>query len=125
MGYEAQKVFAAVDWFTKRNEERSVPIGLAGYGERGLIALTLVSGYFQGRTELWKEPIYRDFWGLLREFGDAELASLIAPRGLVVEATRGPRISGPPPPTRERRGATPNGALADPPLDSVRAGLRR
>jgi hypothetical protein len=86
-----------------------------GYGEGGLIALysaaldprvqaTLVSGYFQGRTELWKEPIYRGLWGLLREFGDAELASLIAPRGLVVEATRGPRISGPPPPTQERRG---------------------
>ena len=136
IGYEVQKVLAAVDWFTKRNEERSVPIGLAGYGEGGLIVLysaaldprvqaTLVSGYFQGRTELWKEPIYRDLWGLLREFGDAELASLIAPRGLVVEASRGPRISGPPPPTQERRGATPNGALADPPLDSVRAEVER
>jgi len=136
IGYEVQKVLAAVDWFTKRNEERAVPIGLAGYGEGGLIALysaaldprvqaTLVSGYFQGRTELWKEPIYRDLWGLLREFGDAELASLIAPRGLVVEASRGPRISGPPPPTQERRGATPNGALADPPLNSVRAEVER
>ena len=60
IGYEVQKVLAAVDWFTKRNEERSVPIGLAGYGEGGLIALysaaldprvqaTLVSGYFQRR----------------------------------------------------------------------------
>ncbi len=136
VGYEVQKVLAAVDWFTKRNEERSVPIGVAGYGEGGLIALysaaldpriesTLVSGYFQVRTELWKEPIYRDLWGLLREFGDAELASLIAPRALVVEAARGPRISGPPQPTQERRGATPNGALVDPPLDSVRAEVER
>jgi dienelactone hydrolase len=132
VGYEVQKVLAAVDWLTKRNEERSVPIGLAGYGEGGLIALysaaldprvqaTLVSGYFQRRTELWKEPIYRDLWGLLREFGDAELASLIAPRALVVEASRGPHISGPPSSTQERQGAAPNGALADPPLDSVRA----
>ena len=136
IGYEVQKVLAAVDWFTRRNEERSAPIGLTGYGEGGLISLytaaldprvqaTLVSGYFQGRTELWKEPIYRDLWGLLREFGDAELASLIAPRGLVVEASRGPHISGPPPPTQERSGATPNGALADPPLDSVRAEVER
>jgi dienelactone hydrolase len=136
VGYEVQKVLAAVDWFTKRNEERSVPIGVAGYGEGGLIALysaaldprveaTLVSGYFQGRTGLWKEPIYRDLWGLLREFGDAELASLIAPRALVVEATRGVRISGPPPPTQERRGATPNGTLVDPPFDSVRAEVER
>ena len=136
VGYEVQKVLAAVDWFTKRNAERSVPIGVAGYGEGGLIALysaaldarveaTLVSGYFQARTELWKEPIYRDLWGLLREFGDAELASLIAPRPLVIEATRGVRISGPPPPTQERRGATPNGTLVDPPLDSVRAEVER
>jgi dienelactone hydrolase len=136
LGYEVQKVLAAVDWFTKRNEERSLPIGVAGYGEGGLIALysaaldsrvqaTLVSGYFQVRTGLWKEPIYRDLWGLLREFGDAELASLIAPRALVVEATRGVRISGPPPPTQERRGATPNGTLVDPPLDSVRAEVER
>ena len=69
-----------------------MPIGVAGYGEGGLIALysaaldpriqaTLVSGYFQQRDGLWKEPIYRDVWGLLREFGDAEIASLIAPRG--------------------------------------------
>ncbi|HXJ37989.1 MAG TPA: dienelactone hydrolase family protein [Bryobacteraceae bacterium] len=136
IGYEVQKVLAAVDWFTKRNEERSIPIGVAGYGEGGLIALysaaldprveaTLVSGYFQVRAGLWKEPIYRDLWGLLREFGDAELASLIAPRALVVEAARGPRISGPPPPTQERRGATPNGTLVDPPLDSVRAEVER
>ena len=136
VGYEVQKVLAAVDWFTKRNEERSVPIGVAGYGEGGLLALysaaldpriqaTLVSGYFQQRTQLWKEPIYRDLWGLLREFGDAELASLIAPRALIIEASRGPRISGPPAPTQERQGATPNGELADPPLDSVRTEIER
>jgi len=136
IGYEVQKVLAAVDWFTKRNEERSLPIGVAGYGEGGLIALysaaldpriqaTLVSGYFQQREGLWKEPIYRDAWGLLREFGDAEIASLIAPRGLIVEASRGPHIAGPPPGTAERKGAAPNGTLADPPLDSVRAEIQR
>jgi dienelactone hydrolase len=136
VGYEVQKVLAAVDWFTTRDEERSVPIGVAGYGEGGLIALysaaldpriqaTLVSGYFQRREELWKEPIYRDVWGLLREFGDAEVASLIAPRALVVEASRGPHISGPPSPTKERKGAAPNGTLADPPLESVQAEVER
>jgi dienelactone hydrolase len=136
IGYEVQKVLAAVDWFTTRNEGRSVPIGIAGYGEGGLIALysaaldpriqaTLVSGYFQQREELWKEPIYRDIWGLLREFGDAEIASLIAPRGLIVEASRGPHITGPPPPARDRQGAAPNGTLADPPIDSVRVEVKR
>jgi len=136
IGYEVQKVLAAVDWFTTRNEGRSVPIGVAGYGEGGLIALysaaldpriqaTLVSGYFQQREELWKEPIYRDIWGLLREFGDAEIASLIAPRGLIVEASHGRHVAGPPPPARDRQGAAPNGTLADPPIDSVRVEVKR
>ncbi|HLM98726.1 MAG TPA: dienelactone hydrolase family protein [Bryobacteraceae bacterium] len=136
IGYEVQKILAAVDWLAKQNDERTLPIGVAGYGEGGLIALysaaldpriqaTLVSGYFQQREELWREPIYRDVWGLLREFGDAEIASLIAPRALVVEASRGPHISGPPSPTKERKGAAPNGTLADPPLESVRAEVER
>ena len=136
IGYEVQKVLAAVDWFAKQNVDLSVPIGVAGYGEGGLIALysaaldpriqaTLVSGYFQGREAVWTEPIYRDVWGLLREFGDAEIASLVAPRALVIEASRGPHVSGPPSPTEERHGAAPNGALADPPLDSVNAEVER
>ena len=41
---------------------------------RGLRA-TLVSGYFQPARALWREPIYRDVWGLLREFGDADIAA--------------------------------------------------
>jgi len=40
------------------------------------------------------EPIYRNVWSLLREFGDAELASLVLPRALVVEHSPGPAISG-------------------------------
>ena len=46
------------------------------------IEAALVSGYFDSRQRLWEEPIYRNVFGLLREFGDAEIASLIAPRGL-------------------------------------------
>ena len=66
-------------------------IGVAGYSEGGLIAFyaaavdkridaVLVSGYFNSRQRVWDEPIYRNVWGLLSEFGDAEIASLIAPR---------------------------------------------
>lgn len=133
IGYEVQKVLAAVDWFTRENATRSVPIGVAGYGEGGLVALysaaldprvraTVVSGYFQSRQDLWGEPVYRDVWGLLCEFGDAELVSLIAPRALIVEASRGPEVDGPPPPTKKREGATPNGRLTTPALASVRGG---
>ena len=136
IGYEVQKVLAGVDWFTQENSSRILPIGVAGYGEGALLALysaaldpriqaTLVSGYFQSRQEVWKEPVYRDVWALLHEFGDAELTSLIAPRALIVEASRGPQIFGPPAPTKERAGATPNGRLDTPPLESVRMEVER
>ncbi|MEX2404143.1 MAG: prolyl oligopeptidase family serine peptidase, partial [Balneolales bacterium] len=49
------------------------------------IDAVLVSGYFDSRQQVWDEPIYRNVWGLLEEFGDAEIASLIAPRSLVIE----------------------------------------
>jgi dienelactone hydrolase len=136
IGYEVQKVLAAVDWFEHENAAHAVPIGIAGYGEGGLEALyaasldsriraTLVSGYFQSRQELWQEPIYRDVWGLLREFGDAELARMAAPRALIVEASRFPEVSGPPPATADRKGAAPVGRITTPPLESVRSEVER
>ena len=135
-GFEVQKILAGVDWFEHEQSNHRAPIAVAGYGEGGLLALysaaidprirsTLVSGYFQSRQEVWKEPVYRDVWALLTEFGDAELASLIAPRSLVIEASKGPQITGPPPSTAERSGATPNGTLTTPSLPSVQAEVER
>ncbi len=103
-GYEVQKIEALVDWFDEQKSPDQ-KIGIAGYGEGGLLALytaaldtrvnaTLVSGYFAPREEIWKEPIYRNVWGLLKEFGDAEIASLIAPRSLVIEYSEVPRYDG-------------------------------
>jgi len=100
IGYEVQKVLAAVDWFESRREPNA-KIGVVGFREGGLIAFyaaaadtridaTLVSGYFDSRQKLGLEPLYRNVWGLLREFGDAEIATLIAPRGLVVEHSAAP-----------------------------------
>jgi hypothetical protein len=43
---------------------------------------------------VWAEPIYRNVWGLLREFGDAEIAGLILPRTLLVEHCAAPDITG-------------------------------
>ena len=137
MGFEVQKVLAAIDWFTHETAKQPAPLGVIGYGEGGLLALysaaidlkieaAVVSGYFQSRQELWKEPIYRDVWALLREFGDAELASLIAPRALIVEATAGPEVDGPPPATEYHKGsACPNGKLISPPLNSVQEEVER
>jgi len=136
IGYETQKVLSAVDWFEHENARRKTPIAVAGYGEGGLLALysaaideriaaTLVSGYFQPRQNLWKEPIYRDVWGLLREFADAEIAGMIAPRTLVVEAARAPDVAGPPPETKERQGAAPVGRIDTPPLPLVEEEVAR
>ncbi|MBN8730815.1 MAG: dienelactone hydrolase family protein, partial [Acidobacteria bacterium] len=116
IGYEVQKALAAVDWMTRTHPQ--LPTGILGYGEGGLIALhaaaldtrlqaTAISGYFGPREQLWQEPLYRNVHGLLRHFGDAELARLIAPRALVIEAGVGPIIDGPPPATPDRRGAAP------------------
>ncbi len=102
IGYEVQKVLAAVDWLSGAYG-KDLKIGVAGYLEGGLIAFyaaaldtridaALISGYFQSRQKLWNEPIYRSVWGLLEEFGDAEIAALIAPRPLVVEYSRIPEI---------------------------------
>jgi dienelactone hydrolase len=136
IGYEVQKVLAAIDWFEQENAARAAPIGIAGYGEGGLLTLyaatldmriraALVSGYFQSRQELWREPIYRDVWGLLKQFGDADLAGMIAPRALIVEASRFPEVAGPPPVTADRKGAAPTGEITTPPLDSIRSEVDR
>lgn len=124
IGYEVQKVLAAADWVKLRGGP-GAKVGVAGYGEGGLIAFyaaaadpridaTLVSGYFGPRRRVWSEPIYRNVWGLLHEFGDAEIATLIAPRGLVVEHSEGPRVDGPPPVPKGARGGAAVGVLGTP-----------
>jgi len=133
IGYEVQKVLAAVDWLAGRPD--AAPVGVIGHGEGGLLALysaaldrridaACVSGYFGPREGLWQEPIYRNVFGLLREFGDAGVASLIAPRGLVVEACRGPEVDGPPAPRDGRSGAAP-GRIVTPSLADVTAEVER
>lgn len=137
IGFEVQKVLAAVDWLAAQDSGKSqpVPIGVAGYGEGGLIALygaavdpridaALVSGYFGPREGLADEPIYRDVWALLHEFGDAELATLIAPRRLIVEAAAPPQVDGPPAPRPGRQGAAP-GAIPRFSLAAVRDEFQR
>ncbi len=131
IGYEVQKVLALVNWMSRFDDR----IGVIGYGEGGLIAFysaaadtrikaAAVSGYFESRQAVWREPIYRNVWGLLHEFGDAEIASLIAPRPLIIEASRGPEVAGPPPARAGRGGAAP-GQLVSPPIASVKAEFDR
>ncbi len=142
IGYEVQKILAAVDWSCR--EKDHPPVGLYGYGEGGLLAFysgaldervqaTVVSGYFGPRDGLAEEPIYRNVWGLLREFGDAEVAQLYMP---LYEGERGPivsgrhlliedcgrfRLDGPPAPRDGRFGAAAPGSLTQPPHAAVSA----
>jgi dienelactone hydrolase len=117
IGYEVEKVSAALDALS-REGSAPLPLGVIGYNEGGLIALhaaaldariqsTLVSGYFNSRQNLWDEPIYRNVFGVLREFGDAEIATLIAPRKFVVEQSDVPQVPGPPLARQGRAGAAP------------------
>jgi dienelactone hydrolase len=137
IGYEVQKVLAAVDWFTREKEHP--PIGVMGYGEGGMLALfsaavdpriesMTVSGYFGPREEVWKEPIYRNVWSQLTEFGDAELAALIGPlpppRALIIGRRQAPDVKGPPAPQSGRAGAAP-GVLATVDLKAMEGEVKR
>ena len=134
IGYEVQKVLGVVDWF-QGVAPPGAKTAVVGYAEGGLIAFysaavderidaVLVSGYFDSRQGLWQEPIYRNVWGLLGQFGDAEIASLIVPRALVVEYSPVPEIDGPPAVEGRRPGAAP-GKLGTPRLESVKGEFQR
>ena len=128
VGYEIQKVLAGVDWFSA-NRQAGDSIGVMGYGEGGMLALyagaidtridrVCVSGYFDRRERLWEQPISRNVFGLLEQYGDAELAAMIAPRSLIVEASRGPEVRLP------SEGGAP-AVLSSPQIQSVRAEWER
>lgn len=102
IGYEVQKALAVVDWFKAQREQ--VPVIVAGLGEGGMLALhagalderidgVFSAGHFAPREGVWQEPLERNVFGLLRDFGDAEIASLIAPRPLVLQYARYPKLT--------------------------------
>ena len=92
LGYEVEKVRAAVDWMARL--EPRAPVGVLGQGEGALIA-TLAGalddriaavgtlGPLNPLDDTWREPLDRNVFGLLKRFGNAQLEQLIAPRTLV------------------------------------------
>ncbi|MSU32103.1 MAG: hypothetical protein EXS25_05475 [Pedosphaera sp.] len=97
-GYDIQKALAAADWLVAHRapDQSNRPLAIAGTGEGGRVALhaaalddrfsvALVSGYFQPREAQWLEPLDRNVWSYVRDFGDAEIASLLLPRTLLIE----------------------------------------
>src|SRR5262249_11733111 len=134
IGYEVQKVLAAVAWFSHLNFDVKRPIGIFGYGEGGLLALFAaalapeiaaagVSGFFGLGDKMWEEPIYRNLWGYLQGLG-FEIGEMISPRGLVLEHCAGPKLDGPPTPRNNRSGAAP-GRLTTPTVEESRTNWQR
>jgi dienelactone hydrolase len=87
VGYEVQKVLAVVDWFAAT--DKKLPVGMIGVGEGGRVALYAaaadprvkalhVACAFGPRENGHEEPLDRNLWNNVREFGDAEVASLVA-----------------------------------------------
>ena len=135
IGYEVQKVLAAVDWLLREYGNKA-RVGVAGYAEGGLIALysaaldaridsCLVSGYFGPRERVWEEPIYRNVWSLLHEFGDAEIASMVLPRKLVIEYSPTPNLEGRPPAESWQKNVAAPGQLSTPDAAAVRREFER
>lgn len=134
LGYEIQQTLAAVDWLSRQSDHTH--LGLIGYGEGGRAALyagaldprvlhTVVVGGFGPREGMGEEPIDRNVWGLLREFGDGEVALLYAPfRSLSIEPAEWPRVDGPPPTGPGRTGAAP-GRLRTPDYEATLTELQR
>lgn len=103
LGYEIQKVLAAVDWFEEDSRDLDTPIGVLGYGEGGHVALLTaaldtrvdcvgVSGAMGYEHLCWNHPLDRNVFGILKEFGTAELGSMVLPRRLVVDFTEWPTL---------------------------------
>jgi dienelactone hydrolase len=124
IGYEILRLQAAINCLHQETGEKKRPLGVLGKGEGGLLSLylsaldtrvdaTLVQGYFGPREKLWEEPAERNLFGLLLEFGDAEIASLIAPRAIIIEPGGYPAYGFRTPPggpiTKEYQRATQNG----------------
>lgn len=101
IGYEIETVRAAIDWIKKDPASSKAKIVVGGFGDGGMIALycgalderideVRLAGYFGSRSDIWCQPLDRNVYGLLNEFGDAELAAMVFPRTLIVEPGDGP-----------------------------------
>ena len=134
IGYEIQKALSLVDGFKAQADQ--LPVLIAGVGEGGMIAMlsaaideridaAYVLGHFGPRESVWEEPIYRNVFGLLRDFGDAEVASFIAPRPLAIQHLMFPELSGPPAAKPGERAIAAPGKLTAPTLDAAKAEVER
>ena len=85
-GYEVQTAIAAVDWLSRKGA-----VSIYGRGEGAYVATYTaaldpriaqvdVEGFSLETPPLWKQPLYRNVFGLLKDFGDAQFAAMLAGR---------------------------------------------
>ena len=101
IGYETHTALAAVNWFARTSPD--VPIGVIGHGEGGMAAMfagaldsrvevTCISGFLGPRENSWNEPLDRNIFRFLDQFGCAEVLGMIAPRRTIIATNPGPAV---------------------------------
>lgn len=100
VGLEVQQVLAFQKFLSSLSSINRNRIAVFGERQGGMTALYAgavgtriaavgIVDYFQQREKCWTEPVDRVLYGQLSEFGDAEVAALIAPRPILIVTTRG------------------------------------
>lgn len=95
VGLEVEQVLALRRYLAHEGGIDPERIGLLGERQGAMTALyaaaveerfsaVTVFDYFDRREALWQEPVDRMLYGQLLEFGDAEVAGLVAPRPLTL-----------------------------------------
>lgn len=97
VGYEVQKVLAAIDWFKKT--EADLDVSVSGIGEGGMIAFyaaaldpridtLLLDDFLFNKIPMWNQPISRSIFGLENEFGELQVLSLIETKFIEIRMSR-------------------------------------
>jgi dienelactone hydrolase len=96
LGFEVDKVRGAGMWLKAWGENQK-PVVAVGHGEGGLVALyaaaldpnlfagVYISGAFHDKSELWKQPIWRNVFGILADLDDPEIAALAFPTNMFID----------------------------------------
>lgn len=103
VGLEVQEALALRGYLSSQRAIDKKRIAVFGEGQGGMTALyaaaidnrfagAAVIDYFAQREDCWQEPVDRVIYGQLNEFGDAEVAALIAPRPLLIVTTPGQSV---------------------------------
>ena len=98
VGLDVEQVIALHTFLASQPEIDAGRVGVLGEEQGGMTALyaaavdeklagAAVVDYFDQHERCWTEPIDRMLFSQLNEFGDAEVAALIAPRPLIVQRT--------------------------------------